>query len=150
MRFIVVPALAVALAACASPKPSNAPSQAPSAKASTVDPYANGRSIFMTGRDSNGRAITASPSPFRSSCMKCHNANGSGGVHLPDGAISADLRHKALVTDQHPAYTVTLLERAISTGVDNQGEKLNTVMPRWRMSKTDLHDVALYVYNDLK
>ena len=71
-------------------------------------------------------------------------------MHLPAGAVSADLRHKALVTDQHPPYTVTLLERAISTGVDNQGAKLNPVMPRWRMSKSDLHDVALYVYNRMK
>ena len=82
--------------------------------------------------------------------MACHNANGSGGRHLPGGAVSADLRYKALVTDQDHPYTVTLLERAISTGIDNEGKKLDPVMPRWRMSKTDLRDVALYVHNRLK
>ncbi len=71
-------------------------------------------------------------------------------MHLPGGAVSADLRHKALVTEQRRPYTVPLLERAISTGIDNEGAKLDPVMPRWRMSKSDLHDVALYVYNRLK
>ena len=33
----------------------------------------------------------------------------------------------------------------ISTGIDNQGEKLNAVMPRWKLSQRDLHDVAAYV-----
>lgn len=150
MRFIVALSLTLAVAACGSQKPASPPSQGPSAKASAADPYANGRSIFMTGRDLAGRRITASPRPLRASCMQCHNADGSGGVHLPGGAVSADLRHNALVTGQHPPYTVTLLERAISTGVDNQGQKLDPVMPRWRMSKADLHDVALYVYNRLK
>lgn len=150
MRPIVALMLAFAVTACASQKPSNAPSQAPSAKAPAADPYANGHAIFMTGRDLAGRKMTATRPPLRSSCMACHNANGSGGIHLPDGAVSADLRHKALITDQNPPYTVSSLERAISTGVDNAGEKLDPVMPRWRMSKDDLRDVALYVYNRLK
>jgi len=57
-------------------------------------------------------------------CAACHNADGSGGKHLPGGAVSADLRHAALVTAQKTPYTLPLLERAISTGVDNQGQAL--------------------------
>lgn len=145
MRSIVILMLVLAITACESQKPSNTRAEAPSAKTGAGDVYANGRSIFMTGRDLEGRTISASPAPLRSSCMACHNADGSGGVHLPGGVVSADLRHKALVTGQHPPYTLALLERAISSGIDNQGQKLNPVMPRWRMSKNDLHDVALYV-----
>jgi hypothetical protein len=37
------------------------------------------------------------------------------------------------------------LERAISTGIDNQGKPLNPVMPRWKMTPRDLHDVAEFV-----
>jgi mono/diheme cytochrome c family protein len=66
-------------------------------------------------------------------------------MHLPGGAVSADLRHAAMVTNQKHPYTLAMLERTISTGVDNEGVKLNPVMPRWRLSKTDLHDVAAYV-----
>lgn len=64
--------------------------------------------------------------------------------------MSADLRHAALVTNQQPPYTIALLERAISTGVDNQGHRLNAVMPHWKMTRRDLHDVAYYVLTQLK
>lgn len=115
-----------------------------------ADPYANGRAIFATGRDLAGTSITASPKPYRASCVQCHRVDGSGGVHLPGGAVSADLRHNALVNEQKHPYTVELLERAISTGIDNEGQPLNPIMPRWRMSQPDLHDVAEYVYQKLK
>lgn len=133
MRFLVLIA-ALALAACAS----------------HADPLENGRAIFMTGRDLQGTRITASPRPYRASCVQCHRPDGSGGIHLPEGAVSADLRHRALVNDQKHPYTIVSLERAISTGVDNEGETLNPIMPRWRMSNTDLRDVATYVYEKLK
>jgi mono/diheme cytochrome c family protein len=104
----------------------------------------------MSGHDLEGRQITASPKPLRSSCMQCHGADGAGGLRLSGGAVSADLRHAALTKGQKHPYTIALLERAISTGVDNDGQKLNPVMPRWEMSKGDLHDVAVYVYEKLK
>jgi hypothetical protein len=66
-------------------------------------------------------------------------------VHLPGGAVSADLRHAALVTRQRHPYTLALLERAISTGIDNDGKPLDPVMPRWQLTARDLHDVASYV-----
>ncbi len=115
------------------------------AVANATSPMANGRAIFLTGRDLAGRPIGAQRAPMRSSCAACHRADGSGGVHLPGGAVSADLRHAALVTHQKHPYTLALLERAISTGVDNEGKTLHPMMPHWRLSKTDLHDVAAYV-----
>lgn len=145
MRFLVLLA-ALALAACASQKPA-AP---PAAASPGAGPLANGRAIFTTGRDLQGNAITASPRPYKTSCVQCHRPDGSGGMHLPDGAVSADLRHRALVNEQKHPYTIASLERAISTGVDNEGQTLNPIMPRWRMSKTDLRDVAAYVYGKLK
>jgi mono/diheme cytochrome c family protein len=111
---------------------------------------ANGQSIFQTGRDSRGIQIVARPPALYPKCAACHNANGSGGLHLSGGGVSADLRHKALVTDQKHPYTLALLERAISTGIDNEGQPLNRVMPRWKLSKIDLHDVAYYVLTQLK
>jgi mono/diheme cytochrome c family protein len=140
--------LVLVLSACGAPQKRAAPSSTAHAEGA-ADPLANGRAIYMTGRDLAGRQITASPPPLRTSCMQCHRADGSGGVHFP-GIDSADLRHKELVTEQKHPYTIALLERAISTGVDNEGQRLNPVMPRWRMSKSDLHDVAEYVYRRLK
>jgi len=118
------------------------PALTASARASAL---ANGRSIFQTGKDLGGAQIVADPPPLYTSCAACHRADGSGGRHLLGGAISADLRHSALVLAQTHPYTLALLERAISTGVDDEGQQLNPVMPRWRLSKQYLHDVALYV-----
>jgi len=111
---------------------------------------ANGRSIFLTGRDASGTQIVAATQPLRRTCAACHGADGSGGVHLPGGAVSADLRHKALVTDMKPPYTLALVERAVSTGIDSAGARLHPIMPRWRLSQDDLHDVASYVMLELK
>ncbi len=121
--------------------------QSPTATAAAVG---NGRVIFQTGRDVDGKPIVAVPPAMFPKCAACHGANGAGGKHLPGGAVSADLRHAALVTHQKRPYTLALLERAISTGVDNDAKKLDPVMPRWRLSARDLHDVATYVYTQLK
>ncbi len=139
--------LAALLVGCAQNGARSSPTAVPAPSVSASD---NGRQIFLTGRDSAGRQIAASPAATRSSCAACHGANGAGGVHFPDGAVSADLRHNALVTAQHPPYTLALLERAISKGVDNQGKPLDPVMPRWKLSSRDLHDVAEYVLTRLR
>lgn len=71
-------------------------------------------------------------------------------MHFPGGVVSADLRHRALVIEQKHPYNLALVERAISTGIDSEGKPLSPVMPRWRLSRGDLHDVALYVLLKLK
>jgi cytochrome c553 len=133
-RSPAVVALSVLLVAC---------SHSATATHATT-PLQNGRLIFQTGKDSEGVQIVASPPALYNRCAACHGANGSGGKYFPDGAISADLRHPALEQPPHP-YTQRLLERAISTGIDNDGKPLDPVMPRWRLSPRDLHDVSLYV-----
>jgi mono/diheme cytochrome c family protein len=112
---------------------------------SSRSPLDNGRAIFLTGKDLDGVQIAAAQPPLRPYCAACHGANGAGAVHLPGGAVSADLRHAALVTRQRHPYTLALLERAISTGIDNDGKPLDPVMPRWQLTARDLHDVASYV-----
>lgn len=141
MRKLILPlAIVVFLCACA-----NNSATSGSAKSAAVTAVANGRMIYLTGKDAAGFRILAQNPPLRTSCAACHGANGSGGVHLPGGAVSADLRHKALVVNQKIPYTLATLERAISTGIDNLGKPLNPVMPRWNMTPRDLHDVASYV-----
>ena len=144
-KTLLVIVAGLLIAGCSSGKAPSDAAQSPSSGPKSASPLENGRDIFQTGRDSSGHPIIATRRPLRSSCAACHQANGAGGLHIADHAISADLRHKALVTDQKPPYTINLLERAISSGIDNTGQPLNTVMPRWKMSSRDLHDVAEYV-----
>jgi mono/diheme cytochrome c family protein len=135
------------VAACgpASQQSSTTVSATAPAMAVTPSALANGESIFQTGLDLRGTRITARPRALFPTCAACHRASGAGGVRLPGGAVSADLRHSALITGQKHPYTIALLERAISTGVDTDGQALDHVMPRWQLSKRDLHDVAAYV-----
>ncbi len=127
---------------------------------------ANGRSIFFTGKDLDGVRITADPARVYQSCAVCHGVQGQGGVLLPDGAISAKLGPHAHMLDtmesstqmngmagmnmQNPPWTIPLFERAISHGIDNNGVELSPVMPRWKMSKRDLHDIALYLLTQIR
>src|ERR1700730_336467 len=121
-----------------------------SSPVSTDSSLANGQAIFQTGRDLAGARIEARPTPLRGNCEACHRADGSGGMRFPGGVLSADLRHRALVVQQNHPYNLALLERAISNGLDNEGKPLDPVMPRWRLSPRDLHDVAQYVLLKLK
>lgn len=169
-RYFAVPAallLAVATSACSSHATGStaassaagaasatataaAAAPAKTAQSANAAALANGRAIYLTGIDASGTHIAAKPPAQRPSCAACHMPTGAGGVHFPDGAVSADLRHAALVTHQKPPYTLALLERAVSTGIDNDGDKLDPVMPRWVLSQRDLHDVAYYVLTQLK
>lgn len=143
--FWTLAAGAVLLAACSSNAPNTTASSSASAGPTVAAATDNGRMIFQYGKDSAGTLITAAKKPLYPTCAACHQPNGRGGTHLPGGATSADLRFSALLKTAKPPYTLALLERAISTGVDNEGKKLDPVMPRWRLSKQDLHDVAVYV-----
>ena len=143
MKLLIFAICAACLAACGGHAASANATAAPAA--STYSPLANGRDIFRTGRDIDGHPLLAATHPLRASCAACHGQSGAGGLHIADHAVSADLRHKALVTNQKPPYTLALLERAISKGIDNTGQRLNPVMPRWHMPARDLHDVAAYV-----
>ncbi len=142
----------------AMPMPGATATAMPMPTSTTADSgaIANGRSIYLTGKDLNGAQITtATPSRFYQSCAVCHGPDGAGGVLLADGAISAKLGSNAHMLDQAGSmgstkmsktpWTLALFERSISTGVDENGDTLSPVMPRWKMSERDLHDIALYI-----
>ncbi|MDP9017009.1 MAG: cytochrome c [Candidatus Eremiobacteraeota bacterium] len=146
----LAPVVLLALCACATQSGTSTSATAAPVASALAPATSNGQAIFQTGRDASGKQIVALKTPLIKSCAACHRADGAGGVHLSGGAVSADLRHAALTSKQKVPYTVSSLERAISTGVDNLGKPLDPVMPRWKLSKQDLHDVATYVFTQLK
>ncbi|MDQ2991499.1 MAG: hypothetical protein M3R30_01605 [Candidatus Eremiobacteraeota bacterium] len=121
---------------------------------------ANGRSIFLTNTDIDGtRITTATPMRYYQSCAVCHGPDGAGGVQLADGTVSAKLGPQAHMLDmasmgsanaKDTPWTIALFERAISTGVDQNGDQLSLVMPRWNMSQRDLHDISLYISTQIR
>ena len=149
--FVLVAMLVLAGCAADARQASHATvATAPSAKHRADAWLANGSAIYHTGRDFRGIRIAAKQPPLMPSCEACHGATGAGGLHLPGGAVSADLRYRTLVSSQKHPYTQTLLERAIARGIDDDGDTLASVMPRWKLSARDLHDVAYYVLHKLK
>jgi mono/diheme cytochrome c family protein len=153
--LMFVAALIVLIAGCSSASHSSSTSgpentASPAAMSTNAAPLVNGQLIYQTGRDSSGRQIAAHSPPLYPNCAACHRSDGAGGLHLPGGAVSADLRHKALISGQAHPYDLSLVERAVATGIDNNGQPLNRVMPRWKLSKRDLHDVAYYVLSNFK
>jgi mono/diheme cytochrome c family protein len=150
-----------AMTSMPTPRSSAMPSDMPTpVSAHDAAALVNGRSIFFTNTDIDGtRITTATPARFYQSCAVCHGPNGAGGVQLADGAISAKLGSQAHMLDmgsmgsgnaKNTPWTTALFERAISTGVDQNGDRLSSVMPRWHMSERDLHDIALYISTEIR
>jgi cytochrome c oxidase subunit 2 len=76
-------------------------------------------------------------------CVACHGIKGRGGVPLMmSAAIPSDISNEAL-KEHH--YTDTLLKRAITQGIEEEGKTLNWTMPRWQMSETDLNALVDYL-----
>lgn len=75
-----------------------------------------------TGDAANGKKI------FESKCAVCHKTDASGGINLGD-TTSADLQAPALEEQYH--QDDSLIKRAMLKGIDEEGEQLDAVMPRW-------------------
>lgn len=81
---------------------------------------------------------------FQSHCAVCHGTNGAGGKHI-GSAVSADLQAPGLEKTYH--HKTKLIVRAILDGKDQNGQKLNAVMPRWKgqLSKAQARDIVAYL-----
>lgn len=117
----------------------------------------NGERIYFTGVSANG--ITIHPAPDSSfsnhmvrSCASCHGAERQGGIRmmpffwvkspaLTRQALLAKTEHDDAHGD-HESYTPTSLAKVIRQGVDPAGEALDSSMPRWHLSDTDMKDLT--------
>lgn len=119
----------------------------------------NGERIFRTGTSSSGESITARIGMMTASggslaCADCHGRTGRGQtIATMMGSFSApDISGKALFSagsqkseHDHPAYTSATLKRAITQGLDPEGQPLAFPMPRWSMVERDLDDLVSYL-----
>jgi mono/diheme cytochrome c family protein len=101
-----------------------------------------GKQIFETGNDNAGVI------PWKSgiatikvqACKNCHGADAKGIKKL-----GPDIRGSQL----QPSFTDVLFARAVTTGVDDAGKKLESRMPRFQATPEDTAALWLYV-NSLK
>jgi len=116
----------------------------------------NGERIYFTATSDSGQPIVAEmgymtmPTPMMG-CADCHGADGRGGtVRMMMGWFEApDIRYQTLMAaeheEEHPPYTDELIRRAITQGLDPDGDPLAFPMPRWRMSAADFEDLLGYL-----
>jgi len=116
---------------------------------------ARGKQIYTKGTSQSSRIITAaistSEAPASASilpCIQCHGVDGSG-----IGIVSPNINWKVLTDPtghEHPqrshgSFDETSLARAISAGVDPDGNSLEATMPRYVMAHEDMGDLIAYL-----
>jgi cytochrome c oxidase subunit 2 len=119
-----------------------------------------GERIYYTGIGVNGYPIPFSGGPMwlrmhGGGCVSCHGIQGRGGVPVMMGtAIPTDIRYKALTgkekhihggKEEEHHYTDALIKRAITQGLEPDGEVMDWTMPRWQMSEADLDALIAYL-----
>src|SRR5215471_8189168 len=117
-----------------------------------------GRSIYEHGVSASGKtieAILAGGTRVPASVVACVNCHGPQGLGKPEaGVLPSNITWEALTKpygSDHaggrftPPYTEHFLVRAITMGIDSGGAELNTVMPRFQLSKEDAADLVCYI-----
>jgi len=116
-------------------------------------PYASlGERIYLTGRDASGDAIPRSGLPVSEDflmmggggCASCHGPDGRGGtIGMMQGSVTTpDIRYDAL---ENEGFDEEAIAEAIVDGRDEGGEQLDALMPRWKMSDTEVSAVIEYL-----
>lgn len=126
----------------------------------------NGETIYFTGISTSGNQISANGGGTTmgmhrqmhgGGCASCHGADRNGQRLWPQFWIKAPaLTAEALFAadthgndadghGEHGSYDADSLRLAITNGLDPAGEQLNTAMPRWSMSPSDLDDLIAFL-----
>jgi cytochrome c oxidase subunit 2 len=134
--------LMLAVSAC---NPFGRQGQAVPASLTPPSPFeSNGQRIYWTATSSSGQPIESDGSGMMSSriaCVVCHGPDGKGGSRriMMREFEAANITWPELMEDK---YTEDTVKRAITDGLDQDGQPLQSPMPRWRMSASDLQDIV--------
>jgi len=116
----------------------------------------NGEQIYFTATSQRGTPITSDMGMMGGgmmTCASCHGADGRGGrVWMMMRVFEApDIRYQTLTSEEHgeemehAPYTDEDIKRAITEGIEPDGEPLEWPMPRWTMSDEDLDDLLEFL-----
>ena len=116
-----------------------------------------GRKIYVEGVGSEPNSITAtlSGTEIPGSILPCANCHGKDGKGKPEGGIvptnvtwdKLTGNYGAVTANgrKHGPYTASKVKRAITMGLDADGNELNGAMPRYKMSLEDLSNLMAYL-----
>lgn len=131
----------------------------PLAAQSLTPSEAAGRRIYHEGVSESGRAITAEVGMAGSTmpghvltCANCHGADGLGraeaGVVPPPitwSELTKSYGHVHENGRRHPPFDEAGLAKAVTTGLDPAGNRMEPAMPRFDMHRDDLRDLIAYL-----
>ncbi len=109
----------------------------------------NGYMIYTMGYNSLGERINFTDEPVwftekGGGCGVCHGLDGTGGKQVPScTATPPDITYQRLSGVY--ARNDTLIGGAITHGIDEKGEELDTCMPRWQLKESDTNDILAYL-----
>jgi hypothetical protein len=118
---------------------------------------ARGKQIYLHGESRNGKPITALmgdggvevPATIVP-CASCHGTDARGRDEA--GVRPSNLRWDVLTRPYdapgqrtHPPYTRAAIKRAVTMGLDPAGHKLQSAMPKYRMSLAQMEDLIAYL-----
>jgi len=118
---------------------------------------ARGKQIYLHGESRDGKPITAlmgdggvSVPATLVPCASCHGTDARGRDEA--GVRPSNLRWDVLTRPYdapgqrtHPPYTRAAVKRAVTMGLDPAGHKLQSAMPKYRMSLTQMEDLIAYL-----
>lgn len=120
---------------------------------------ARGKQIFLTGKSASGQPIEARVGRDAIAmpaavvpCASCHGRDGlgkaEGGVtpaNLTWANLTKPYGHRHAYGRQHPAFIEETLTRAVTTGIDPAGNRLDPTMPRYALSAGDAADLVAFL-----
>ena len=130
------------------------------ADASELTPEeAHGKQIYTHGTSPRGEEITAHVGvdgfPLPASAMPCASCHGTDGRGRPEGGVipsnitwehlTVSYGHQHSYGREHPAFTEQTAARAITTGVDPAGNRLDMAMPGYSITQDDLRALLAYL-----
>jgi len=121
----------------------------------------NGEQVYFTATSQRGTPVTFDMGMGgmmwrgRLACVTCHGTDGRGGSARMMMRTSEvpDIRYKTLTAEEHgeedehghEPWSGETIKRAITLGVEPDGEPLDWPMPRWSMSDEDLNDLLEFL-----
>jgi hypothetical protein len=122
-----------------------------------TDPVALGERIFDTGIGTNGQPLARTGGfgmMASGGCASCHGYDGLGRTLMMLGITTPDVTYANLADpsgmldpdgSRGPTYTDELIRRAVTQGLDADGDALSTIMPRWQLGDLDWADLLLFL-----
>jgi len=137
------------------------PAGAATGESAGADAVAQGRALYLEGKREGGAPLIAHRAGglgiagAQAACVNCHRRSGFGGAegrsYIPPITAQSLFEAKAPGTGAsasgtgRPAYSGKSLARAIRSGIDPSGRRLDYLMPRYELRDDEIKSLVAYL-----